>query len=268
MYFDSHAHFDRYEDDQSVDDVLLRARDNSLCGIIAVGGSDGLNAAALRTAELAPGYVHAAIGFDRDQTALLQDHGGESTLLKLERKIVERAQAGSVVAVGELGLDFHYHEETADAQRELFRKQLSLSDRVGLPVIVHSREADDATLRELEQHCGSRTGSKERVGVLHCFTGSSSFAARVLDLGMDISFSGIVTFRNADKLREVARTIPEDRLLLETDSPFLSPVPLRGKRNEPGNLHLVAKVLAEVRECSVERVAQCTTLNARRLFGV
>jgi TatD DNase family protein len=134
-------------------------------------------------------------------------------------------------------------------------------------VVVHSREADEATLAELREHAQAWRGEPGRAGVLHCFAGDEAFARQLLDLGFHISFSGIVTFRNADALRAVARLVPDDRLLIETDTPLLAPVPVRGKRNEPAFLPHVAAKLAGVRGCSVERIAEITTANAEWLFG-
>ena len=133
-------------------------------------------------------------------------------------------------------------------------------------MIVHSREADADTLDLLAAHASAWRGDPARLGVLHCFTGTAEFAARLVDLGLMISFSGILTFRNADPLREVARGIPADRLLIETDTPFLAPVPHRGKRNEPAWVAPVAEALAKIRNDSLERIAHSTTANAEKLF--
>jgi Tat protein secretion system quality control protein TatD with DNase activity len=174
--------------------------------------------------------------------------------------------AGCLVlaAVGETGLDFHYHPETAEAQAVLFAAQLRLADEWRLPVIIHTREADEATLRTLDGTPWRGTGLR---GVVHCFTGGRVFAEQLLDRALAISFSGIVTFRNAEALREVAAYVPEERLLIETDSPFLAPVPKRGQRNEPAFVAHVAECLATVRGTTVGRIAEVTWANAAGLFG-
>jgi TatD DNase family protein len=172
-----------------------------------------------------------------------------------------------VAAIGELGLDFHYTPETAEAQQALMVEQLALARELRLPVIVHSREADQETVALLSAHARQWGGGSDRIGVLHCFTGTESLARQLLDLGFMISFSGIVTFRNADLLREVARGIPADRLLIETDTPYLTPVPHRGRPNEPCYLPAIAALLARVRGMDVEELAGLTTANSEKLFG-
>ena len=172
-----------------------------------------------------------------------------------------------LAAVGEIGLDYHYHAETKAAQCELFAEMLQLGAARDLPVIIHSREADDDTLRVLDE-----SGSKTRrgtgaLGVVHCYTGGPEFARQLLDRGLYLSFSGILTFRNADMLRGVARLVPADRLLIETDSPFLAPIPKRGQRNEPAFVVHVAELLATLRGVTMEALAEQTNANAAQLFG-
>jgi TatD DNase family protein len=172
------------------------------------------------------------------------------------------AEDGRIVGLGELGLDFHYDHSPRDVQREVFRRQLRLAREVGLPVIVHTREADEETAAILEQEQAGETG-----GVIHCFTGSEQLARRALALGFYVSFSGIVTFPRADVIQQVARTVPEDRLLVETDSPFLAPPPHRGKRNEPAFVVEVARAVGRLRGVSLEQVGGMTQANFRRLFA-
>jgi TatD DNase family protein len=174
------------------------------------------------------------------------------------------AKEVSVCAVGETGLDFHYHLETASAQCALFAAQLKLADEWERPVIIHTREADEQTLRVLDETPWRGRGLR---GVVHCFTGDKAFAAQLLDRQLAISFSGIVTFRNADMLRESAAFVPNDRLLIETDSPFLAPVPMRGQRNEPAFVRHVANCLAQVRQTDEASIASLTTQNAESLFA-
>ena len=254
-YYDTHAHFEG----TPVETVALmeRAFAAGVTRVVAVGGSAGLNAGALATALAYPGNVRLALGFDRDQAGTAEPEVFVETLRQL-------AGAHPLAAVGETGLDFHYHPETTDAQCALFAAQLRLADEWKLPVIIHTREADEATLRVLDATPWRGEGLR---GVVHCFTGNKEFAAQLLARQLAISFSGIVTFRNADMLRESAATVPEDRLLIETDTPFLAPVPMRGQRNEPAFVAHVAACLAAVRKTTPERIAEITRQNALRIFG-
>ena len=231
--FDTHAHFEGTLEQTA--SALVRARAAGVTRVLAVGGSESLN----RGTE---GFALRAIGWDRDQTG---------------RELPELDYTG-VAAVGEIGLDYHYDPEGRVAQRELFARQLDLARRLDLPVVIHTREADDDTLGLLRE-IPSR-------GVIHCFTGSPDFCRALLDLGFYVSISGIVTFRAADNVRESALVVPDDRLLIETDSPFLAPVPMRGNPNEPAFLVHTAKFLAELRKTPFERFAELTFANGLAVF--
>jgi TatD DNase family protein len=230
--------------------------------MIAVGGNDSANEFALDTAANHPRHVCPAVGMDRytvDDCSEVQ-----SCLAQLKETL---HQAGSVVvALGEIGLDFHHNTGNRDAQIELFRAQLRLAAEAELPVIVHSRDAEAETLEELEHHTRNVGNSGNNPGVLHCFTGTADFARQVCALGFFVSFSGIVTFKKADGVRHALQSVPDERLLIETDSPYLSPEPRRGKPNEPANVKLVAERIAAERNTSPETVAELTTSNSRRLF--
>jgi TatD DNase family protein len=167
------------------------------------------------------------------------------------------------VAVGEIGLDYHYMHSPREAQHETFRRLVRLARRVGKPIVIHTREAADDTLRILDEE-----GAREVGGVIHCFSEDRPFAARALDLGFDLSFSGIVTFKSARAIQEVATWAPPERILVETDSPYLAPIPMRGKRCEPAFVVHTARRVAELRGEAVEDVARRTSENARRLFGL
>ena len=258
MFIDTHVHFDSFPDRAAIAEAMDRAAAAGVARMIAVGGRPEGNTVAVSVAADFPGRVHAAIGFDRDQA------GAEWSAEAFEQDL---GRAG-VVAVGETGLDYHYHADTMTHQKKLFRKMLESAAKRSLPVIVHSREADDDTEALLREHVRQWRGDPARVGVLHCFTGSSGFAKRVLDLGLMISFSGIVTFGNADSLRAVARDVPGDRLLIETDTPYLTPVPHRGKPNEPAYVVHVAECLAKIRNDTVEHIAHSTARNAEALFSL
>jgi len=259
MLTDSHVHFRETMSSAEIGGIIERARIAGVGRLIAVGCEPDANAAALRVAALFPEVVKAAVSYDRSLA-------GSDVRVDDIRTLIESAPPGHVAAIGEIGLDYHHSPETAESQQELMSAQLILARELGLPVIIHSRDAERETLILLKEHSRSWRGGPDQIGVVHCFTGSESMARALLDLGFMISFSGIVTFRNADSLREVARMIPGDRLLIETDTPYLAPVPHRGKPNEPCYLPLVASLLAGLRGVTLEELAIQTTINARSLF--
>ena len=173
------------------------------------------------------------------------------------------SQHPKVIAWGEIGLDYHYDNSPRDVQRDAFRKQLRMARERGLPISIHTREAEADTLAILDEEwkgCGLG-------GVIHCFTGTRSFAEAVIERGFYVSFSGVVTFKKAEELRETARALPIDRILIETDSPFLAPVPYRGRRNEPAYVIEIARMIAELRNIKVEESGRNTSENFRRLFN-
>lgn len=256
-YFDTHAHFYGETPAFEIASIMERALAAGVDQLIAVGGSAELNSGAVSVAKAYPARTRLALGFDRDQTTCADPETLVETLRMLAKEV-------SLCAVGETGLDFHYHPETADAQCALFAAQLMLADEWQCPIIIHTREADEQTLRVLDSTPWRGRGLR---GVVHCFTGDKAFAAQLLDRQLAISFSGIVTFRNADKLRESVAFVPDDRLLIETDSPFLAPVPLRGQRNEPAFVRHVASCLAQVRHTDEASIARLTTQNAESLFA-
>ncbi len=255
MIYDTHVHFDLIRHGE-LSSVIRRAAAAGVDRLIAVGGSPEANAAAIAIANRFPSQVRAAVGYDRDRAGL------EDSLDALASCLADP----SVVAVGEIGLDFHYHPETAAAQEELFRAMLALARERRLPVVVHSREAEAATMAALTEHAAGWPADPAGLGVLHCFTGSAAFARQVAALGYHVSFSGILTFRNAGLVREAACVVPDDRLLIETDSPLLAPEPHRGHPNEPANLPLIARALAAARGVSEAHIAALTAANAARLF--
>ena len=247
--FDTHAHF---TDNSDVDGLLGRAAEAGVMRVLAVGGSRELNRNALRTP------CRVALGWDRDQTDVRDDDFTE-----LGRLVADNA--ARVAAIGEIGLDFHYSPESAAAQKELFARELALADSLRLPVVIHTREADEATLEVIDSVPWSH-GSQLR-GVIHSYTGGPDFAGKLLDRGFCISFSGIVTFRSADLVRESARFVPDDRILVETDTPFLAPVPLRGHQCEPAYVVHTAKCIAAERKTDIETFAELTFANSELLFG-
>jgi len=257
-WVDSHLHFDSFEEAGEVSELMARAEDTGVARMVAIGGRDAANRLVMEMTSRYPGRVFGSVGFDRDLA------GETVSDLLLREQVVQPA----VVAVGESGLDYHYEPETAEAQRALFGQMLSLAVEVGKPMVIHSRDAEDDMLAMLKEYTAAWRGDPGRCGVLHCFTGDTRFASQLLDLGLMISLSGIVTFKNASSLREVAAYVPLDRLLVETDAPYLAPVPHRGKRNEPGFVPCIGAEIAAVREIPVEEVATATTANAHRFFGL
>jgi TatD DNase family protein len=254
--FDTHAHFP--EDPHKIPELLERASAAGVSQLMAVGGSTELNRSALQAASAAKTSASApdvrlALGLDRDQVG-----SACSSCPKYDFSIVIDNRK-SLSAIGEIGLDFHYSPETSKAQCDLFAAQLELAKELDLPVVIHTRDADDATLGVLDENDFHN-------GIIHCFTGSVPFERKLLDRGFMISISGIVTFRAAENVREAARYAPDDRLLIETDSPFLAPVPMRGTENEPSFLPHTLKFLAEQRNTSPEALAVLTTENARRIL--
>ena len=267
--FDTHAHFSRLEGEYSLEAQFKRARESGVTRIVAVGGDCELNKAAVDAARFAPDMVQISLGMDRDNVEKLSNLTAINDAVdRIRSSIIQLTKSGiKTCAIGEIGLDYHYSAETAKEQVALFNAQLDLATELELPVIIHSREADDDTLEALTKHAESWKGTPDRIGVLHCFTRSTEFAEKLLKLGYHISFSGIVTFLNADPLREVAKSIPDDRILIETDSPYLAPAPMRGNRNEPAFVKHVATRLAELRGVTDTELANQTFDNGSYLFN-
>ncbi|MBN2300990.1 MAG: TatD family hydrolase [Lentisphaerae bacterium] len=267
MYCDTHVHFDEYNGEAGIESTITRALAVDVSGIVAVGGSIDCNALAIEAAKLFPETVCVALGFDRNYaTRFSHDVSSVRDLLNDE---IEKALSNSVsvAAIGEIGLDFYYSADTAESQIALMREQCAVAEDRGLPIIVHSRDAEEATIAELNRYV-EKASCPDRAGVLHCFTGDEQFARCILDMGLYVSFSGIVTFANASSVRAAVSVVPDNRLLIETDSPYLAPVPLRGHRNEPAYIVHVAETLAQIRGCSVVDIARITLQNARNLFGI
>ena len=251
---DSHCHIDMPQFDDDREAVAARARAAGVTNMLIVGGVDEEEGhrRALRVAESLALPVSAGI------------HPHEARLASeaVYDELKHLAREKRIAAIGEIGLDFHYDHSPRPVQREAFRRQVRLAREVGLPVIVHTREADDETADLLESEGAAETG-----GVIHCFTGGLELARRALDLGFLISFSGILAFPRTEVIQQVARDVPADRLLIETDAPFLAPPPHRGKRNEPAFVVEVARKVASLRGCSVEEVGAAAAENFGRLFS-
>lgn len=257
MFVDSHAHLDGPEFDADRDAVIQRARDAGVSTILNVGTGDPHSGALERAVELAEKHagIYAAVGTHPHDARLFDDRA-EERIASLAR------QSPRVIAWGEIGLDFHYDNSPRDAQMSAFRRQLQLAREARLPVIIHTREAEAETIDILR----AEWSGAGLPGVMHCFSGSLALAQQAIELGFVISFSGIVTFKKADDLRSIAAEVPLDRLLIETDCPFLAPVPFRGKRNEPAFVVEVARCLAALRGVSPEEMAQATKNNFANTF--
>lgn len=253
---DSHCHLDPrvWGDDAGVDAVVARARAAGVGAMIAIGAGYGLASArqALAVARRHPD-VHCTVGLHPHDAKDL-DEAGFADLLAL-------AEAPEVLAIGETGLDFHYDFSPRDIQREAFRAQIRAARRLGKPIVIHDRETQGETLRILDEE------EAWEVGVLyHCYTGDRADLAAIVARGGHVSIPGIVTFKNAAEMQQVAATAPLDRLMVETDSPFLTPVPHRGKKNEPAYVGLVARRVAELRGMAVEELVAAADHNTRRFF--
>ena len=270
--FDSHAHFSNSSIIERQEQIN-RAKAEGFAGIIAVGGSQDLDASAIAATREYPGFVYLALGLDRDFAPKSHDPNATliSALKNLKKLILETKDSGvPVVAIGEIGLDYSraLSQEKKDLQKALFAEQLALAGELNLPVSIHSRDAADDTIAIIGQFGSIELRRQNRLGVLHCFTGNRDFADEAISLGLHISASGIITFQNAEPLRAVFKSIPEDRLLIETDCPYLAPAPLRGCRNEPAYMVHTARRLADIRSVTVEEIADKTTQNALRLFKI
>lgn len=256
MFIDTHVHFDNFVEDGSLDSILENASASNVQNMLAVGGSPEANVLALQLAERFAGRIAGSVGYDRDLAGAPLDF----------KRLREQAARPDAVAIGETGLDYFYEPEKSAAQKELFSQCLEVAGEVGKPVIVHTRDADDDTIGMLRDFSRIWKHDPARIGVIHCYTRDERMAKTLLDLGFMISFSGIVTFRNADPLREVAKMVPADRVLIETDSPYLAPVPHRGKRCEPAFVADTAALLADLRGVAIEELAEQTSRNAQSLF--
>jgi TatD DNase family protein len=259
MFIDSHAHVDGPEFDADREQVIQRARDAGVSAILNIGTGDPHSGALERAVDLADKYpdIYAAVGTHPHDARLFDDQA-EQRIANLIK------QSARVIAWGEIGLDFHYDNSPREVQMTVFGRQLELARAARLPVIIHTREAEDETIDILK----SCWAGSNLPGIMHCFSGSLALAQQTLELGFLISFSGIVTFKKAEDLRAIAREVPLDRLLIETDCPFLAPVPFRGKRNEPVYVVEVARCLAALRGLSLEEIGKVTTDNFWRVFSL
>jgi TatD DNase family protein len=257
--FDSHCHLDvdAFDGADGVDAAVDRAREAGVKRLLAIGSGYGFKSAA-RAVAVAERHddVWASVG--------LHPHDADQWTESAWAEIEALASRPTVVAIGEMGLDFHYDNSPRDVQRTVFRHQIQQAQRLNKPIIIHDRDSEGETMAILdEQDAWSGRGV-----VYHCFTGDVEMMEQIVSRGGYISIPGIVTFKNAQSMRDVAAVVPGDRFFIETDSPFLTPVPFRGKRNEPARVGLVAEKVAELRGTTAEDVAEATWQNASRFFGI
>jgi len=258
MLVDSHCHIDGSEFLEDLDAVLQRANESGVRAMLCVGTGNVKSGEVQRAVDVARKYpnIFASVGVHPHDAAQYDD--------EVDCELNRLAADENVIAWGEIGLDYHYDHSPRDVQREVFRKQIENAIRNSLPIIVHTREAEEDTIEILRSY-GIASGLR---GVMHCFSGSENAARIFLDLGFFISFAGNVTFKKAQELREVAKTVPLERMLVETDCPYMSPEPLRGRRNEPSHVVHTARLLSEITGVSEDRFADVTTSNFERLFNV
>lgn len=254
MIFETHAHYDDKAFDEDRGNLLSELYQNGITTIINVSSDLASINRTLSLTEKYP-YIYGAVGVHPSDSGELT----EETFLELTKA----CQHEKVVAVGEIGLDYYWQEPEKEIQKKWFERQLLLAQEVSLPVIIHSREAAKDTLDMMRALHAEKSG-----GVIHCFSYSREMAAEFLKLDYYFGIGGVVTFQNAKKLREAVAYIPIDKLLLETDSPYLAPVPNRGKRNNSGNIPYIAQEIAQIKGVSYEEIIAATRQNSERLFGV
>jgi TatD DNase family protein len=264
MLTDTHAHLDFSQFDADRQEVITRAQEAGVETIVNAGAGLEASQAGVALAETYP-QVYAAVGVHPHDAKTLND--------KVLNKLRALAQHPKAVAIGEIGLDYYRDRSPRPVQRQAFQQQLTLAKELGKPIIVHDREAHQDVMNVLCQWASEVRATSDslpdtRLGVMHCFSGDLVMAQELIEMGFYISVPGPVTFANARRLPEMVRALPLERLLIETDCPYLTPHPHRGKRNEPAYVRLVAEAIARIRGIPLEQVARITTANAQALFGL
>lgn len=249
--FDSHAHYDDEAFQGDLEGLLSSFQDNGVSGVVSCGVNTETSQFNIKLAQKYP-FIYCAVGYHGLNTKDVPDNYIEVLKGLSDNK--------KVVAIGEIGLDYHYEKETKDRQIEIFREQIKLANELNLPVIVHDREAHEDTLNILKE--------LKPKGVVHCFSGSVEIAKEVIKLRMYIGLGGAITFKNAVKPVEVAKYVPEDRLLIETDAPYMTPVPFRGKRCTSLHIPYTAEKIAEIRNTTAQKILDITDTNAKALFRI
>lgn len=254
MLFDTHTHLNADQFKEDVEAVIKRAQDEGVTKMVVVGFDRPTIRKALQIAEQYD-FIYAAVGWHPVDAVDMSEADFDWLILQ--------ARHPKVVALGEMGLDYHWDKSPKEIQKEVFRRQIRLAKQMKLPIIIHNREATKDVVDMLEEENAAEVG-----GIMHCFSGSVETAKRCIGMNFYISLGGPVTFKNAKVPKEVAMAIPLDKLLIETDCPYLAPHPYRGKRNEPSYVKLVAKQIATLRNISLAEVADATTANAKKVFGI
>lgn len=251
---DTHAHLDSNRFNRDREEVMKRAWEAGLEYIINIGADIK---SSQHSVQMSKKYakIYATVG--------IHPHDADKLNEKTEKVLRELVQEEKVVAIGEIGLDYHYDNSPRDVQRNALRRQLTLAREVNLPVVIHNRESDQDMLKILKEE-----GIDEPGGIFHCFSSGLEMAREVLDMGLYLAFGGVITFKNASELRRVVEMVPLDRILLETDSPYLTPEPHRGRRNEPAYVRFVAEKIGKIKKLSLDRVAEITTENARAVYNL
>jgi TatD DNase family protein len=255
---DTHCHLNYDYAPKSTEDLISEAKAQGVGTLVTIGVDPG-SLSTVQSISEKYGNVYHTVGYHPHDSIDIRDED----MIELEKA----ARHPKCRAIGEIGLDYHYDHSPREIQQKRLREQLEIALRTQLPVVIHSREGEEDLLKALTDYA-SRLEPGAVPGVIHCFTGTREFGRACLALGFYISFSGILTFKNAEDLREAAREFPLERILVETDSPYLAPIPFRGKKCEPSMVRLTAMKLAEVKGISFEQVAKTTTENARRFFKI
>lgn len=254
MFFDTHTHVNIDEFDEDRHEVIARARETGVQEMVVVGFDRATIDGAMALAQTYD-FIYAAVGWHPVDAI----DATEEDFARIEQLVSHP----KVVALGEMGLDYHWDKSPQDVQKDVFKRQIAIAKRVQMPIIIHNREATDDVIALLQSENADEVG-----GIMHSFSAGYEEAQQCMQMNFYISFSGPVTFKNAKLPKEVAPQIPLDRLLVETDCPFLSPHPYRGKRNEPARVELIAEQIAQLRDMSLQDLAEATSDNARRLFGL
>ena len=254
-FFDSHAHINLHHYDDDREAVLDKIFSSGVEKFVIPGVDIDTIKSALVLAHQYPGKIYTGVGYHPTDSLKLDDD--------IYQTMKELAKDPAVVAIGEIGLDYHWDTSPKDVQHDVFIKQINLAKELNLPVIIHTRDSHDDTLKLLKENNADKTG-----GIFHCFSGDANFAQECLEIDFYLSFAGNITFKNAQNLRDAAKITPLEKILIETDSPYLTPMPNRGKRNDCSYVKFVAQQIADVKNISIEEVAEQTYNNAMTVFKI
>ena len=257
IFIDSHCHIDGEQFDEDRDEIVERANAAGVKLMLTIGTGNPHNGEIEKAVKVAEQYenVFASVGVHPHDAKLYDE--------KAEKHLIELAKNEKVIAWGEIGLDFYYDHSPREVQIDVFKRQIQIAKNLDLPIIIHSRDADNETIEILTEECLDKNF---RGGIMHCFGGTAEMAQKLMKIGFLISFAGNITFKKAENLRDAARVVPLEKLLIETDCPFLTPVPFRGKRNEPAFVVHTARFLADFYDIEIEKLANQTTNNFLNFF--